>query len=167
MDEPTNDLDIETLELLEELLLDYPGTLLLVSHDREFLNNVVTSTLVLEGDGVVKEYAGGYDDTRQPAAEAPADKAQKAAARPKPARPPAERPRRLSYAEQRELKELPGLIESLEADVGRLHEVLADPVLYQKPGREIAQAKAELESLQQRLRAAYARWEALEAVGGD
>jgi ATP-binding cassette subfamily F protein uup len=165
MDEPTNDLDIETLELLEELLLDYPGTLLLVSHDREFLNNVVTSTLVLEGDGVVKEYAGGYDDTRQPASESPADKAEKPAARPKPARPPAERPRRLSYAEQRELKELPGQIESLEVEVGRLHETLADPALYQKPGREIAQVKAELETLERRLRAAYARWEVLEAMG--
>ena len=108
MDEPTNDLDIETLELLEQLLVEYPGTLLLVSHDREFLNNVVTSTLVLEGDGRVKEYAGGYDDwLRQRPAEPAPRRPEPVKEKTKPAAPPKQRPRRLTYAEQRELEALP------------------------------------------------------------
>ena len=106
MDEPTNDLDMETLELLEDLLNEYPGTLLLVSHDREFLNNVVTSTLVLEGEGRVKEYAGGYDDwlLQRPAEPPPAAQP---AAKPPPKAVPAARPRRLTYKEQRELEGCP------------------------------------------------------------
>jgi ATP-binding cassette subfamily F protein uup len=165
MDEPTNDLDMETLDLLEELLLEYPGTLLLVSHDREFLNNVVTSTLVLEGAGRVKEYAGGYDDWLRQRAEAiPTVVEDKPPPKAKVERPQGERPRRLSYKEQRELEELPPRIELLEEDLARLHQALADPLLYQKPGREIAKVKAELESLQSQLDAAFARWEALEAI---
>src|SRR5690606_14371345 len=123
MDEPTNDLDVETLELLEELLLDYKGTLLLVSHDRDFLDNVVTSTLVLEGDGRLGEYVGGYTDwlRQRPAPGATTATAATAAARPAPApAPPAATtpPRRkLSYKEARELEQLPALIERLEAEV--------------------------------------------------
>ena len=106
MDEPTNDLDLETLELLEELLGEYPGTLLLVSHDREFLNNVVTSTLALEGEGRVKEYAGGYDDwLRQRPAEPPPVAKPPRSGRRRGRRPA--RPRRLTYMEQRELEALP------------------------------------------------------------
>ena len=164
MDEPTNDLDIETLELLEELLVEYPGTLLLVSHDREFLNNVVTSTLVLEGEGRVKEYAGGYDDwLRQRPAEPMADKAEPAKERPKPATPK-QRPRRLTYAEQRELEALPARIEGLEAQLSELHEAMAAETFYRQPPGEIVKAKARLQSLQDELSAAYERWEVLEAL---
>ncbi len=110
MDEPTNDLDLETLELLEDLLSDYPGTLLLVSHDREFLNNVVTSTLVLEGAGRVKEYAGGYDDWLRQRVPDPPPAAESAQETAKPARPSPPRPRRLTYKAQPELEALPGQI---------------------------------------------------------
>jgi ATP-binding cassette subfamily F protein uup len=165
MDEPTNDLDMETLDLLEEMLLEYPGTLLLVSHDREFLNNVVTSTLVLEGEGRVKEYSGGYDDwLRQRTEATSAAVEEKPSPRAKSERRQPERPRRLSYKEQRELEELPPRIELLEEELARVHQALADPLLYQKPGPEIAKVKAELESLQSQLDAAFARWEILEAV---
>jgi ATP-binding cassette subfamily F protein uup len=164
MDEPTNDLDMETLDLLEELLLEYPGTLLLVSHDREFLNNVVTSTLVLEGAGRVKEYAGGYDDWLRQRAEATPGAVPEKPLKPKSERQPGERRPRLTYQQQRELEELPPRIEQYEQELARLHQALADPALYQKPGREIAKVKAELESLQSQLDAAYARWEVLEAI---
>ena len=134
MDEPTNDLDTETLELLEELLLDYPGTLLLVSHDRAFLNNVVTSTLVLEGEGRVGEYVGGYDDwLRQRSPESP-EKAGKAAARPEKPRPVRERRPTLSFKEQRELEALPPRIESLEAEQAALVQTLSDPSFYRQGG---------------------------------
>ena len=163
MDEPTNDLDIETLELLEDLLIEYPGTLLLVSHDREFLNNVVTSTLVLEGEGRVKEYAGGYDDwllQRQPESPAP----EPAPAKAKPARPPQERPRRLTYKEQRELETLPQRIEVLEAALGPLHQVMADPALYRQDPAEIIKTKNSLQSLEKDIAEAYRRWEELESL---
>jgi ABC transport system ATP-binding/permease protein len=165
MDEPTNDLDIETLELLEELLVEYPGTLLLVSHDREFLNNVVTSTLALEGEGRVKEYAGGYDDwLRQRPTEPAADKAEPAKQRAKPATPPKQRPRRLTYAEQRELEALPERIEGLEAGLSELHGAMAAETFYRRPAGEIVKAKARLQELQQDLAVAYSRWETLEAL---
>jgi ATP-binding cassette subfamily F protein uup len=163
MDEPTNDLDIETLELLEDLLVDYPGTLLLVSHDREFLNNVVTSTLVLEGDGVVKEYAGGYDDwlrQRQPSVE-PASEPSPAC---KPAKPPKERARRLSYKEKMELEALPGDIETLESQLGPLHQVMADPAFYRQDPAEIVKVKAQLQSLEAEIAKTYQRWEELETL---
>jgi ABC transport system ATP-binding/permease protein len=163
MDEPTNDLDIETLELLEQLLADYPGTLLLVSHDREFLNNVVTGTLVLEGDGQVKEYAGGYDDwLRQRPAEEVADQAEPIKERAKPAVSP-QRPRRLTYAEQRELESLPQHIEDLEAELSELHGAMADPAFYRQETSEIVKANARLQSLEKELAEAYRRWEVLEA----
>ena len=161
MDEPTNDLDLETLELLEELLGEYAGTLLLVSHDREFLNNVVTSTLVLEGEGRVKEYAGGYDDwLRQRPAEPPPLVAKPPAARPE--RRPSPRPRRLTYMEQRELEALPQRIEALEAELGHLHQRMAEPEFYREAPAEIVRVKNRLQSLQGELAEAYRRWEELE-----
>jgi ATP-binding cassette subfamily F protein uup len=165
MDEPTNDLDIETLELLESLLADYPGTLLLVSHDREFVNNVVTSTLVLEGEGWVKEYAGGYDDwLRQRPAEPPPEKPEPSKTRSKPATPPKERPRRLTYAEQRELEALPERIAALETEIGDLHQTVGDPAFYRQPQTEIVRVNTQLQTLEKELAEAYSRWEALETL---
>jgi len=162
LDEPTNDLDAETLELLEELLVEYTGTLLLVSHDRMFLNNVVSSTLVFEGAGIVKEYAGGYDDWLKQRTVVAADPAE--IARPQPVRAVKDRPRKLSYKEQRELEDLPALIESLEIEQAQLHEKFAEPGFFQQPGPEIARLTNRLEALQTELQTAYARWESLEAV---
>jgi ATP-binding cassette subfamily F protein uup len=164
LDEPTNDLDVETLELLEGLLVEYQGTVLLVSHDRAFLNDVVTSTLAIEDDGRVKEYDGGYDDyLRQRQAESPPDP-KPAPATAKAAGPPPDRPRKLSYKEQRELEALPGRIDVLEAALQELHEAMADPAFYRKEGAEIAEVRARLEALERELSLAYERWEALEAL---
>jgi ATP-binding cassette subfamily F protein uup len=164
MDEPTNDLDAETLELLEELLLDYPGTLLLVSHDRTFLNNVVTSTLVLEGEGRVGEYVGGYDDYLRQRTPEPGTKKAKAVTRPEKPRPVRERRPTLSFKEQRELEALPPHIEGLETEREALYRTLSDPSFYRQAGAEIAAAKARLESLEQELGEAYQRWETLEML---
>ncbi len=164
MDEPTNDLDIETLELLEDLLADYPGTLLLVSHDREFLNNVVTSTLVFEGDGRVKEYAGGYDDWRRQAQHVVVEKPEPVKERAKPVVPPKERPRRLTYAEQRELEAFPQRIEAIEAQVAELHAVVGDPAFYRQDPAEIVKTNAQLQALEKDLADAYTRWEFLESL---
>jgi len=164
MDEPTNDLDIETLELLEQLLAEYPGTLLLVSHDREFLNNVVTGTLVIEGEGRAKEYAGGYDDWLRQRPEEPApEKTEPVKEKAKPAAPSKERSRRLTYAEQRELEGLPDRIEALEAEVGQLHQAMAEPAFYRQDPAEIVKTNARLRSIENDLAEAYRRWEALEA----
>ncbi len=165
MDEPTNDLDLETLELLEELLSGYAGTLLLVSHDREFLNNVVTSTLVLEGEGRVKEYAGGYDDWLRQRPEEPPPPAKPAPARPQPRPSPPQRTRRLTYNQQRELAALPARIEALEAELAELHSVAADAAFYRQAPAEIVRVKGRLQSLQSEIAAAYRRWEELEAAG--
>ena len=163
LDEPTNDLDVETLELLEGLLVAYQGTVLLVSHDRAFLNDVVTSTLAIEPDGRVKEYDGGYDDyLRQRQAESPAE--------PRPSSPPAkpaevvERARRLGFKEKRELEILPGRIEGLEAAREALHLEMAEPSFYRKDGAAIAEAKSRLATIEADLAAAYARWEELEGL---
>jgi ABC transport system ATP-binding/permease protein len=164
MDEPTNDLDVETLDLLEELLMEYSGTLLLVSHDREFLNNVVTSTLVLGSDGQVREYVGGYEDwLRQSATEASPAAQSVRSAQEKPKRQ-AERPRKLSFKEERELEALPDLIASLEEEQERLHTTLADPNFYKSAGTEIATINTRLEALEHELAEAYLRWEELEAL---
>ncbi len=167
LDEPTNDLDIETLDLLEEFLLDYPGTVLLVSHDREFLNNVVTSTLVLEGEGMVKEYVGGYDDwlrqskntlqLQQPPENVPAKKLK--------TKKISERLRKLSFKENKELESLPKLIETLETEQQQLHDTAAGPDFYKK-GSEIAAVTARLEELRKQLETAYARWQMLEELQG-
>ncbi|HEX9626121.1 MAG TPA: ATP-binding cassette domain-containing protein [Acidiferrobacterales bacterium] len=167
MDEPTNDLDIETLELLEDLLGDYPGTLFLVSHDRAFLDNVVTSCLVFEGDGRVSEYVGGYSDwLRQRPAPARRDAvaAQPAtAAGPAPNAAPARRKR--SYKENRELQELPARIERLERERDAAHAGLAGPALYRDDPAAAKTLAARIQELEAELAAAYARWEELEAVG--
>ncbi|MFH0996177.1 MAG: ATP-binding cassette domain-containing protein [Pseudomonadota bacterium] len=166
MDEPTNDLDTDTLELLEELLFDYPGTLLLVSHDRAFLNNVVTSTLVLEGQGRIGEYVGGYDDwLRQRRLPEPPIKAGKVKAeRPKPAR---ERRQTLSFKQQRELEAMPQQIEALEAEQKNLYQAMSDPSFYQQAGDLIAGAKARLEVLEQQIETICLRWEELESLNGN
>ncbi|HEV3021682.1 MAG TPA: ATP-binding cassette domain-containing protein, partial [Pirellulales bacterium] len=166
LDEPTNDLDLETLELLEELLADYQGTVLVVSHDREFLNNVVTSTLVFEGEGQVKEYAGGYDDWLRQRKEVTEPSAAPAAQPPRPAtaRPPAERPRKLSFNERRELEALPETIAALEAQQQQVHGQLADPAFYRQTGAAIAETKSRLSAIEAKLAEAYGRWEALEAL---
>ena len=164
LDEPTNDLDMETLELLENLLVSYAGTVLLVSHDRTFLNHVVTGTLVFEGDGRVTEYVGGYDDwlaQRPPLLSEPAGKPSVPAKSSKPRR---ERPRKLTYKERLELEALPQTIEALEAEQATLHEQMADPAFYKEAGATIAGAKSRLAALDAALENAYERWEALEAI---
>jgi ATP-binding cassette subfamily F protein uup len=164
MDEPTNDLDIETLELLEELLLEYPGTLLLISHDRVFLNNVVTSTMVLEGDGLINEYTGGYDDwlsQRKPVTPAPV-KAKPAKKIIRPKIPVVAR--KLTFKEQRELDNLPLVIEKIEAEQKEIYALLADFNFYQKDSAEIAKTKARSEFLSNELEKAYERWEYLEEL---
>lgn len=168
LDEPTNDLDAETLELLEDLLVEFPGTVLLVSHDRAFLNEVVTNTLVFEGDGVVKEFSGGYDDwlsQRQSAASAAysAAKSQKAESAASRATPAAARPKKLSFKEQKELEQLPKQIERLEAEQAELHETMAQPGFYQKDKLVISQATQRIQILQHELTSAYERWQSLEA----
>ncbi len=169
LDEPTNDLDVETLELLEELLADYEGTVLLVSHDRAFLDNVVTSTLAFEGDGEVREYVGGYSDwLRQRPAKAAAEVKRSEPKAEAVAKPQQERPksRKLSYKDQRELEQLPARIEALEAEQAALHARLSDPTLYQQEGG-IAEAGARLQEVEAELMEAYARWEALEALSSE
>jgi len=168
LDEPTNDLDVDTLELLEDLLADYEGTLLLVSHDRTFLDNVVTSTLVFEGAGKVTEYAGGYEDW---------ERQSKAAERSITLKPTSNRPaaptsvnqkrgnikRRLSYQEQRELEALPGKIEALEAEQAELHARMGDGDFYRQPSDRITAALERLEVVKSDLEQCYARWQALES----
>lgn len=173
MDEPTNDLDVETLELLEELLGDYTGTLLLVSHDRDFLDNVVTSTMVMEGDGVVGEYVGGYTDWQRHVArvEAAAAAAPAAVATPRAATAPAPvasaepaaPKRKLSYKDARELEQLPLKIETLEKDVEGLTAAMNDPAFYQRSAADMAAHTQKLGAVQAELDAAYARWEELDA----
>ena len=180
LDEPTNDLDIETLELLEDLLLEFNGTLLLVSHDRAFLNNLVTSTLVMDGSGQVKEYVGGYDDwLRQSQQEketalAAAAKNVKPEPRPAPAAREEDGPRKLSYkavrerdAQKRELAELPARIESLEAEQHQLTLAMADPSFYQQDSAAIARSASRLNELEAELAQAYLRWEMLESQVGE
>ncbi|MBT8117320.1 MAG: ATP-binding cassette domain-containing protein [Gammaproteobacteria bacterium] len=164
MDEPTNDLDVETLELLEELLMGFSGTLLLVSHDREFLDNVVTSTLVFEGDGRIGEYVGGYSDwlrQQQPVAQAAG---KRPAAKPAISRDKsAGKSNKLSYKDQRELDALPGQIESLETEQADLQQAVSDPGFYQQAQETVKIALARLEAVNGELETCYERWEALEA----
>ena len=162
MDEPTNDLDLDTLELLEELLLDYKGTLLLVSHDRTFLNNVVTSTFVFEGDGKVNEYIGGYGDWQRQSEGKRKEVAEKISAKTETVRKQCERPRKLTFKEQRELEALPQRIEVLETEQHQLYQAMGDPMFYQKGKDEIANVKARVSSLERELAEAYQRWETLE-----
>jgi len=155
MDEPTNDLDIETLELLEEMLVEYSGSLLLVSHDREFIDNTVTSTLVFEGPGIINEYVGGYRDWLRQRADSAPDTAP--ASPPKSARPtPAPRP------QQAELRTLPGKIEKLEARIEALHLRFAAADYYQQEASLIRADQQQLQTLETDLAALYKRWEELE-----
>jgi len=164
LDEPTNDLDVETLELLESLLVEFDGTLLVVSHDREFLDNVVTSTVVFEGDGRVREYTGGYSDWRKAeAAERAAEAPRKAAPSPRP-RTEREGPRRRTWKEKQELEALPARIEELEEEKAELEAAMADPEFYKRGGDEISTATARHEAIAGELEAAYTRWEELEAL---
>jgi ATP-binding cassette subfamily F protein uup len=184
LDEPTNDLDLETLELLEAQLVEFPGTLLLVSHDRAFLDNVVTSTLVFEGGGRVEEYVGGYEDwlrqrhaRREPveprglgglaakgAVTRAGDVATGEEATAGEPRAPADAARRkLSYNEQRELASLPGRIDALDAEQRRLNAAVAHPEFYKESARTIDETLARLEQLQAEILAAYARWDELES----
>jgi ABC transport system ATP-binding/permease protein len=167
LDEPTNDLDIETLELLEELLLQYNGTLLLVSHDRAFLNNVVTSTLVFEGAGRVTEYIGGYDDwlmQRPGKEESVGPAAEKAGKKTGHQKSPSAlaKPRKLTNKENRELEMLPQRIEALEQEQQQLYRQMADPSFYQGEAQKVVQVNRELEAIKQELARAYQRWEELE-----
>ena len=173
MDEPTNDLDVETLELLEEQLLAYSGTLLLVSHDREFLNNVVTSTFALEGDGKVRQYPGGYDDYVRQRAAAPDRGTDRRAEAGREKQPPrldngaAPRERKLSYNERRELDALPGRIDALEGELKEIREALADGSVYRT---DPARAKALSERLplaEAELEAAVDRWAELAERSGE
>ena len=166
LDEPTNDLDIETLELLESLVAEYEGTVLLVSHDREFLDNTVTGVIAFEGDGVLREYVGGYDDwLRQrpaPAGKAPAAEAPKAerGARPRPAKSG------LSFKEKKELEALPGQLEALETELSQLGTLLADGEVYRSDPQRVKTAQARYAELERLVAESYARWEDLEARAG-
>ena len=170
LDEPTNDLDVDTLELLEELLAEYEGTLLLVSHDRTFLDNVVTSTLVFEGDGNFREYAGGYDDWERyqrqiPEASAAPVKRVVPASQTDPDARREDRARKLSYKERRELETLPAKIEALEAEQAGLHARIAEGDFYRQPGEAISATIERLQSIESELEASYERWQELESRG--
>ena len=165
LDEPTNDLDAETLDLLENLLVEFAGTLLLVSHDRDFLDNVVTSTLVAEGGGRWREYVGGYSDylmERARFAPPPAVPNAKPKREKVKAKPP--KPRRLNGREKAELAALPTKIEALETEQTQLTEKLADPALYAERAAEVPAIKARLDAIEEESLAAFARWEELEAI---
>ena len=179
MDEPTNDLDIETLELLEEILLNFDGTLILVSHDRAFMDNVVTSVLVMEGDGVVNHYVGGYSDwvarggrlraigeiergsdpTHSPA---PAKKPPASATRTEAGKPPVAKSKKLSYKDQRELDALPETIEALEARLGEFEARISQPDFYDQDREAIERTMKELSDIQAELDTCYERWAELE-----
>jgi len=183
MDEPTNDLDAETLELLEDRLMEYPGTLILVSHDRAFLNNVVTSTLVFEGGGAVAEYIGGYDDWLRQRPAPTESSTLKTSGKPALVKQPqaveattdsttssTAKPRKLSFKEQREKEALaaelaafPARIEVLEQDIAKATERLADPELYKKAPKVLSSARNELVAMEAELEEAFARWEKAEA----
>ncbi|MFC3908137.1 ATP-binding cassette domain-containing protein [Legionella dresdenensis] len=161
LDEPTNDLDIETLELLETMLIDYPGTLILISHDRAFINQVVTSVLVWEGEGRFNEYVGGYEDYRDQKKQQQQREA--AAVAPKPIK--RNNSHKLSFNEQRELTQLPQKIEQLEQKVADLQLQMAQPDFYQQDAKALAAHNRQLQDDEQALSALYQRWEELEDKG--
>ncbi len=168
MDEPTNDLDIDTLELLEEFVANFPGTLLLVSHDRTFLDNVVTELLVLNGSGRVQEFVGGYSDyaqfrERQLAVER-ATTQQKNSTPSTPMPAPVKKPAKLSYKDQRELELLPKKLETLESEQSTLQATISDPQFYARPQTDVQQALQRLNDLTQEIEQAYARWSELDAM---
>jgi ATP-binding cassette subfamily F protein uup len=174
LDEPTNDLDIDTLELLEELVAGFDGTLLLVSHDRSFLDRVVTSLLVLDGKGEVREFVGGWTDweewKRQHDTSVSASNSRKTA---KPTSKdeivatvvgaPSKK-KRLSYKDQREFDELPAKLESLESQKSELEALVADPTFYERHQDEIKKTLSDLQSISEAIEATYSRWEELESL---
>ena len=169
LDEPTNDLDAESLELLEELISNYPGTLLLVSHDRAFLNNLVTSTLVFESDGRLKEYAGGYDDylrqrkqdesVEERAVSSPATSGGRVES--VPDQP--QGPRKLSFREQQRADELFLEIEELETEQQQLNQTMSDPEFFKGDGEEITEATTRLKEINEQLPGKLSEWEELES----
>lgn len=165
LDEPTNDLDIETLELLEELLFEFSGTILIVSHDRAFLNNVVTSTMVFEGNGEITQYPGGYDDwlLQKPKSEMPRLSDSKAPRKSK-SKPKAKQSKatKLTFKENLELNELPQKIDTLETIQKEIFEIMSEPSFYKKEKNEIARVKNRLEETEKMIEKAYIRWEVLE-----
>jgi ABC transport system ATP-binding/permease protein len=166
LDEPTNDLDIDTLELVESLLVDFPGTILIVSHDRTFLDNVVTSTLVFEGGGRVEEYVGGYEDWRRMKALTAPERPERPAALPKQQPASSTTPAaklKLSFKERREFEALPDKIASLEREDARLQAAIAHPDFYKEGTAAIEATLARLEVLRSELHAAYARWDELDS----
>jgi ATP-binding cassette subfamily F protein uup len=167
LDEPTNDLDVETLEVLEQRLVEYQGTLIVVSHDREFLDNVVTSILVFEAGGTIKEYVGGYSDW--------ARRGRELADRENPnkggkhstdstSKSPGRKPTKLSYKEQRELNELPNEIENVEKEISKLEQDIAVPDFYSQPHEKVQVLLRRLESKTKELEATIERWTALEEL---
>jgi len=163
LDEPTNDLDIETLELLEELVSEFEGTVLLVSHDRVFVDRVVTSTLAIEGDGRVEEYIGGYNDyLRQRPERLPAE-ARGSSSAPKPKRAKAG-PRKLSYNERREFDALPGRISALEEEQQRLKDESVSAEFYKSPAGHIHEVLGRIDAVQSELDAALGRWLELDSI---
>jgi ATP-binding cassette subfamily F protein uup len=170
LDEPTNDLDTETLELLEERLVQFEGTVILVSHDRAFLNNVATSTIVFE-DGGIREYVGGYDDWQRQrgtrnysASTAPARRASESKRSDSSARPSISGTRKLTFKERQELESLPATIEKSEADIQTLHREMAEPTFYQQSKEKIAEESRRLRKLEDELAGALERWMALEEL---
>lgn len=162
LDEPTNDLDLETLDLLEERLADFTGTIFLVSHDRDFLNRTVTSTIVFEGEGRLAEYVGGYDDwLRQRPVVTEGEPRKKPPTRD---RPKSDREPKLTFKEKRELGALPRQIESLESEQAELHRQLADPNLYRAAGEQVAGLNRRLGEIELELEACYLRWSQLEKL---
>lgn len=170
MDEPTNDLDLETLELLEELLANFDGTLILVSHDRAFLDNVVSSTLVFEGDGTINEYVGGYSDWLAQMAQAKQPSAKPVPAMQAPSSAPAKTPaskKKLTYKEQRELETLPKQIEAMEARQGKLNQRINSAEFYQEGPEQVKLTLDEAQTLVAELEVAYERWNELEDLAGS
>lgn len=171
LDEPTNDLDIETLELLEDLLANYQGTLLLVSHDRQFVDNTVMTSWIFEGNGVIEEFVGGYHDAQQQRAqvlqsrqvEKPSKKAKVVEETPKTASAKA-KPKKLSYKLQRELEALPMRLEELEAQIETLQEEVNEPSFFSKPVEQTQPVLDKLSAAEQELEVAFERWEELEAL---
>jgi ATP-binding cassette subfamily F protein uup len=169
LDEPTNDLDIETLELLEELVMEYAGTVLVVSHDREFVNNVVSSTLVFEGDAQVNEYVGGYDDwlkySEEIAKDSKREEIKTSAVVEKQLSnndTNEHKEKKLSYKDQRELDALPAQIEKFEEEVEGLQQQMADSDFYKKGQDEVKKIQQQLADAQEKLSFCYTRWEELE-----
>ncbi|MEE4357309.1 MAG: ATP-binding cassette domain-containing protein [Desulfococcaceae bacterium] len=164
LDEPTNDLDTETLELLEELLHSYSGTVLLVSHDREFLNQTVTAGLVFEGKGRITEYAGGYDDWLLQGPETDAQAKTEKKKIEKNRTKEKDRPRRLRYKERQELEKLPETIETLETELDDIRNILSDPDFYRSESQVISQTRLQMEEKEKDLTRCYERWEELESI---